>query len=385
MEHKLEDRKLDEKELGDVVACGTGVEREDTSGGEIVEPFNPSLIRVETKLLIIDTLLKRMRHGEIDLQPDFQRKAGIWTDNAQSRLIESILVRIPLPAFYMDATDDDHWLVVDGLQRLTALRRFVILKELQLEGLEFLTNFRNKTFDELPRNYQRRIEETQITVYLIEKGTPLNVKFNIFRRINTGGLPLSPQEIRHALNPGPVNAFLKCLAGSEAFGRATTYSVRDDRMGDREFVLRFLAFATIGYDNYTYQDDLDNFLNKAMVKLNEISEAERQDLKSRFFRTMDAAHKIFGRYAFRKQYQENGSRYPINKALFETWSVNLDRLTDEELGRVVDNREEIQRCFIKLMNNDKRFEAAVSVGTGDAKNVRQRFSEIEKLLRELLQ
>lgn len=363
---------------------GTGVEVEDTSGVEIIQPFNPALIRVETKLLIIDAVLKRISHKEIELAPDFQRKAGIWSPQAQSRLIESILIRIPLPAFYMDATDENKWLVVDGLQRLTTLRNFVLDKSLKLIGLEFLTEHDGKTFDDLPREYRRRIEETQVAVYLIEKGTPPEVKFNVFKRINTGGLPLSPQEIRHALNQGPATIFLKELAEESAFLKATSYSIKDDRMADREFVLRFMAFAITPYKNYSTREDLDTFLNKKMAELNEMSKLEYSVLKARFVRAMEAARKIFGNFAFRKQYEENSYRYPINKALFEAWSTSLDRLSDAELAAVVKSRDQVNCSFIRLMNNDREFESAISQGTGDLRKVHKRFSELEKILRGII-
>jgi len=256
----------------------TGIELEDLSGGEVItQPFDPALIRITTQPFNIDLLLRRIQQSALDLAPGFQRGAGIWTDEAQSRLIESLLIRIPIPAFYMDATDEDHWLVVDGLQRLTALRRFVSSKDLRLCGLEFLTVFTNHTFDQLPAKYQRRILETQVTIYLIQEGTPDNVKFNIFKRINTGGLPLSAQEIRHALNQGMVVDLLKRLAESKEFRRATAYGISDKRMADRECVLRFLAFTVTSYRMYR-GGDFDSFLNDAMANFNRMADSRINEL-----------------------------------------------------------------------------------------------------------
>ena len=158
---------------------------------EINQPFDPMKIRVDTRQITIDLVLKRIEYKELDLVPDFKREAGIWTNDAKSRLIESILIRIPLPAFYIDATDDDKWLVIDGFQRLTALKQFIIDKSLRLTGLEYLTELENKKYDELHRKYQRRIIETELTLFTIEPGTSLAIKYNIFRRINPGVLTRS--------------------------------------------------------------------------------------------------------------------------------------------------------------------------------------------------
>jgi hypothetical protein len=152
----------------DVEETSDGTEFEDTG---ISKPFNPTLINILSKQMSLDTLIKRMREGEVDLSPDFQR-AEVWKPTARSRLIESLLIRIPLPAFYMDATNEDKWLVVDGLQRLSTLRDFVIRNSLKLQDLEFLIQFHGFRYRDLPRNYQRRIEETQVTVYLIERELP---------------------------------------------------------------------------------------------------------------------------------------------------------------------------------------------------------------------
>lgn len=360
----------------------SGVEIEDTGADDtITEPFDPALIRVESKVYTLDLLLTRIREREIDLAPDFQR-ASIWTTAAQSRLVESVLLRIPLPAFYMDATNEDKWLVVDGLQRLTALKKFVLDGSLKLEGLEFLKQFQGKTYDELPRSYQRRIAETQVTVFLIEENTPPEVKFNIFKRINTGGLPLSAQEIRHALNQGPATQLLSELAKSDEFKRATGNSIRSDRMADREVVLRFIAFTIRPYTRYTTKD-FDGFLNDTMVSVNELSEAGLNEIRVKFFRAMNAAYSIFSDDAFRKRYDVSQRKLPFNKALFETWSVNLGRLDDRSLQTLIERKELVKNKFVELMNA-RPFDLSVTQSTGDIKQVMVRFSSIEQLLAEVL-
>lgn len=352
----------------------------------ITQPFDPELIRVETRPMTIDLLLQRIKYEELNLAPDFQRKGGIWNTRTKSRLIESILIRIPLPAFYMDATDEDQWIVIDGLQRLTTLKMFVNDTSLKLCDLEFLTDLNNKSFEELPRNLQRRIIETQVTVYLIEKGTPSEVKFNIFKRINTGGLPLSLQEIRHALNQGKSTKFLEKLAGLPEFGKATDGSVNSKRMADREFILRFLAFSIHPYDEYKAAE-FDSFLSDVMAEMNSMSEHELDALERKFSQAMIAAYEIFGNDAFRKRDQINASRKPVNKALFESWSVNLSKLNSEEIRILIERKDKLKKEFIQLMNNNEvepRFDLAISQGTGDTRKVKRRFSAIENLIQEVL-
>lgn len=351
----------------------------------IIEPFDPALIQVDTRPMTIDLVLSRIEHDELDLAPDFQRYAGIWTKVAKSRLIESILLRIPLPAFYMDATDEDRWLVIDGLQRLTTLKQFVFNRELTLKGLEFLTPLEGKTYEELPRHYQRRIRETLLTVYLIEKNTPPEVKFTIFRRINRGGLPLSPQELRHAMNPGKAPIFLAKLAEFPEFKQAT--GVRDwrkKRMIDREFVLRFLAFTLNHYKDY-HVKSLDIFLNQAMVDINQMDEAEMTGLEGKFRQAMVAAFALFDKYAFRKRDKGNiEKKNSLNKALFETWSFCLGQLNKTEIETLKNRRQYLVELFIHLMDSDENFQGAISQGTSTASKVRYRFNTIEQLIQDVL-
>jgi hypothetical protein len=291
------------------------------------------------------------------------------------------LIRIPLPAFYIDATDEDKWLVVDGLQRLSALKQFMSDKTLRLCGLEYLNNFEGKTYDEIERRYQRRIEETQVTVYLIEKGTPPEVKYNIFKRINTGGLPMSPQELRHALNPGKATKFLAKLATSNEFKQVTKLSnLRKMRMDDREFILGFLAFNITSYQDER-SEKRNLFLSKALYKVNNMSEYELQDIENNFKKAMVAAWEIFGKNAFRKISKHQTKMFPINKALFEVWSVNLSLLSDEQLDILKQHKEQLIEKFINYVDSDREFLISISQA---AEKIEYRFRIIEKIIQEVL-
>lgn len=356
----------------------------DTDDDKIVmdNPFNPKDIDIKTKTMSMDNIIKRLKENEIDLAPDFQRNMNLWDDEKQSRLIESLLIKFPLPAFYFDGSDDNKWLVVDGLQRLSAIKNFVVDQTLRLTGLEFLEKLNGHTFAELPRTFQRQIEEAEIISYVINPGTPEDVKFNIFKRINTGGLVLEPQEIRHALNQGIPARFVAELAQLEEFKRATGYVISSKRMLDREFVTRFISFYI--NDPNDYKPDLDTFMTKSMGQIKHLSEKERDEIKRNFSEAMKCVMAIFGKWAFRKVYDITEKRRPINKALFEVWSVMLARLNDSQRHAIINNHELVFERFIDLMNMDDFFVSSITSSTGDKSRIKYRFSEIENLLKESL-
>ena len=215
----------------------------DGIGQRIDHPFDLERIRISTKQIVIQQLVTRIRRDEIDLAPDFQRLRGIWKHDRKSRLIEFLLLRIPLPVF-VGSHKYDNWAVVDGLQRMSTIYDYVN-DSYSLVNMEYLDKLNGMKHKDLPRALQRRIGETQIVVNVIEPGTPGDVMFNIFRRINTGSMKLNGQEIRHALNPSPVREFLRNLADTSEFRAATDDSISKPRMADRDCVLRFLAFHMI--------------------------------------------------------------------------------------------------------------------------------------------
>ena len=353
------------------------------TGGEITRPFDPKKIDIQTKQMILEAIFRRLKNGEIDMQTGFQRRSDLWDATKQSRLIESILIRFPLPAFYFDGTDDDEWLVVDGLQRLSTFDKFIIQKKMRLQGLEYLNQFNGKNFDELPRDLQRRIEEHEITVYIINPGTPSEVKYNIFRRINTGGLVLEPAEIRHALNQGQAADFVQQLADSSEFKQATGDSISTERMLDRDFVTRFLAFYL--HEPSSYKGNLEDFLNTVMGELQAMAPAVLDKIQQDFKSAMKSASAIFGCHAFRKRHDlKEYRRKPVNKALFEVWAVLLAKLSANERAGLMTKKGQVQEAFVDACIGDAEFERSISTGTGERRNVAYRFAKIQSIIREAL-
>ena len=366
--------------------------QEDKTGSEKVseesspsEPFDPKKINIQTKPLLIDLIVKRLKvmPPEIDMNTFFQRKEGLWDDAEKSRLIESLMLKIPLPAFYFDATKDNKWLVVDGLQRLHTFKRFIINKDLVLNNLEYLTDFNGKNFDQLPRDMQRRIEETEITAFLILPGTPEEVKFNIFKRINTGGLVLSSQEIRHALNQGKPVQILDKISKTKIFKEKICPFLDIDRLIDKEYVLRFISFYNIDSNFSEYKPDMDNFLKNCMERLKKLEDKDVEVYEKKFESAVKRAINLFSKHAFRKISADGKKKSPLNKALFEVWTVSLSKLSEDDYNKLFQHKELLLEKYI-LTLTDNRFKNAVTFSTSNAENVIYRFKTIQKLIEEVI-
>ena len=333
--------------------------------------FVPALVDITSLTQNVSTLMERLFNEEIDLSPAFQRRSDLWDKEKQSRLIESLMLRIPIPSFYFDIVREGEWKVIDGLQRLTAFQNYLIgerkttesgesiLVKRKFEGLQYLQDFNGKTFDELPRQYIRRIKEAQVIIFGVQKGTPENVVYNIFERINTGGLKLEPQEIRNAMYHGKASELAKKLAEGKEFLDATLYAVKPKRMADQEYVIRFMAFTELDYQT-EYKDDIDHFLILTMKKINDYSDKDLKRIEKNFMKVMRYSKDIFEKNAFRKV-GDGGRRGPINKALFELFSVCFSELKEEQLDKIVNNRAEFLKRYGKLFQ-EKDFISALRSG-----------------------
>ncbi|HJH30247.1 MAG TPA: DUF262 domain-containing protein [Methanosarcinaceae archaeon] len=346
---------------------------------DLEEPFNPSQIDIQAVQSTLDTLIKRLSHEEIDLQPNFQREQNLWNPTFKSRLIESLLIRFPLPAFYFDASNEDKWQVVDGLQRLSIIKSFVVDKKMKLNNLEFLTQFNNKTFDDLPRNMQRRIDEAQVTMYLIKPGTPSNVKFSLFNRINTGGVKLNPQEIRHAIsqgvNDGQASKFLKEITETDIFQKVGRVSGK--RMLDKELVLRFMALKLTTYKDY--KAPMISLLNNAMEQLGYAEPEKLNSLRTDILKALNLSYDIFGDNAFRKSLVKDNKSKVLNRALFEGITVLFSKLSENDRQVLLENKKDFVESFKQLFE-DSKFYSSITISTTDSANVVYRFTEISTVI-----
>ena len=360
------------------------VEVEDVGNQVITKPYDPEKIRIDHQSINLGFLLEKLEYNEIDLMPDFQREGNLWSNIKKSQLIESILLGLPLPSFYFSVDPKTNkWQVVDGLQRLSTFKHFWIDKTLKLEGLEFLENYDKKTYNDLSRADLRKISGFKVNLYVIEKETPVEAKFLIFKRVNTGGLVLTPQEMRHALNQGIPANFVKELSLLASFKKATDNKISSKRQQDRDFVNRFIAFYLLGYEE-NYKGEVDTFLNEGMGELDKISEEKRNDVKIAFEAAMKTSFKIFGNDAFRKRYNINDGRKPISKSLYDSISVNIAWLTNDKRKVLERKKDKFIEKLIHKMNNDAKFLRAISTGTGQKSNVSKRFKTIEVLIKSVL-
>jgi len=346
------------------------------------KPLDPGKIRIVTKPFPLRQLLEMIDGGEVDLAPDFQRLDG-WSGVQRSLLVESVLVGIPLPAFYFHQAPTGTLHVVDGVQRLTTLHRFVKGQE-TLGELGYLKDLAGKTFDGLDTALRRRFQQTQLSVHVLEPQTPDEVKFDIFRRINTGGGPLSAQEIRHCVGGSGSRALLKRLTLLPSFAEATGGAFRSERrMTDREVALRFCAFR-LAFDEYRNFTSLDEFLLDFTRRLDGVhpqkpalSDAEVEQLVADFDRSMRSASTVFGAAAFRRYTRAAAQPGPLNRALFESWAVVL---ADHEPDVLAPRASAIAEAARALME-DAAYSDALGVRTGDPLRVALRFTRAREIVK----
>lgn len=361
----------------------TGVEFEEdvTASSEETDPWDPEKIRVHTKHYSLQQVVEMIDAGDIDIAPDLRRQA-VWKPRQRSGLIESLLLSIPLPSFYFNDDRTGQLQVVDGVQRLTTIFKFVTERAFRLSQMAYLPELEGMGYGDMAMPFRRRLANSQFVVHVIDPVTPYWAKFDIFRRINTGGPPLSAQEIRHRMSNTRSRQFLNELVSNESFITATHGSLRGHpRMADREVALRFVAFRQFDTDGYAKHRGFDEFLGYVTNCLDDLEYENLDALRADFIRGMTNCYSVFGEHAFRKWPLNATRKNQINRALFDSWGTVLADYDETEVQRAAPDLVDRARS---LMTNDIEFINSISGSTGDFGKVRIRFAKVRAVTDEVL-
>lgn len=336
--------------------------------------YSPDDIYVERRDFTISSIMEYIDEGDLEISPMFQRHF-IWDKKRQSKLIESILLGLPLPSIYMSQYKDGRLTVIDGLQRISTIRRFMN-DDLELSNMEYFPECNGKKYSELkgviPLLLFRKIRQTQLMCFVIDYRSPAMLKYDLFRRLNTGGKALNDQEVRNCLSRPHLQKLLWDMIVSPEFVQATNGSVKDTRMVAQECALRFIYF----YDQYSENDVIGQYdgymrdcLNTYVEKLNSLSANELEKYLESFKKSMKMAHKLFGEYTFRKVDLINRKKSAVNKSLMLVISVLLAHHFNEYDVKANNNNVNLVENMAELLESDNVLTKAITSSTADKSNI----------------
>ena len=327
----------------------------------------------------IESLYMKFTRQKLILQPDYQRKY-VMKPQVASRLIESILLDIPLPIVYFAEEEDGSWSVIDGQQRLTSIISFVQGKNLyddkpfKLTSLNVMTELNRKSFSDLSNEQQEKILNTAIRSFVIKKESNDDIKFEIFERLNTGSTPLNEDEIRNTVYRGKYMNLLKELEGNELFDKIVNKPNVKNRMLYKGMILRFFAFYEKTYLNY--KPSMKQFCNKHIKRFRNMDDEQISEYRQIFKDTISSIYSVFGENAFRRMMKEEGTnnyiwaKTRINMALYDIQMYSFSRYDKEQLIRHAD---EIRDRMYDLMINNPDFINAIEFKTSNTDMVNRRF------------
>ena len=315
----------------------------------------------------------------IILDSDFQRE-DIWRRENKAELVESVLMGLPLPIFYFNQDKYGNLIVVDGRQRLTAMFSYMD-DDYRLNNLKILPGLNDKKFSGLSPVQKTQIEDFQIQAHVIMPPTPDRIKFDIFDRVNRGGMRLNRQEMRNALYQGEATRLIKRLAESKAFSVATGKAfTHEKRMKDKYILTRFITFylyqrKKLKGENgaaYVYRDDIDEFLGIGMDTLNYMDPSEIFKIEAMVLECLQKSYYYLGEDGFRLSGGER--RSPINMNVFETvMSVMLYLPVEQE-----ESKERVRDAVHKLIDANE-FRENIGNHRDSALRLKWRLEQAERI------
>jgi uncharacterized protein with ParB-like and HNH nuclease domain len=342
----------------------------------------------------LETLVKKIEKKIIQLDPGYQRRHR-WDVETSSRLIESLILNIPIPTIYLSLdfdvdteTEDSRYSIIDGQQRLTAIYDFFINKY-QLQGLKSLEALNGFCYQDLPPFLIRRLEERTIKCLRIDSTIDSKVKIDIFERLNSGSIKLESQELRNAVYMGPFNERCKKLSTDVNFRKLIQISARNvntspkvQKMEDVELVLRFYALIGDKYKLFKKSKDyrFKDFLSDELKKGNRMSAKELNKFEDCFLKTIKIILKFFGPQAFAKYKFENDElrlQSKFNAAVYDSLAIAA---YSEIISKNKKMKEEMKEKFITLFKRDKFYDS-LSGSILDSTKLTYRIDEARKVFR----
>jgi uncharacterized protein with ParB-like and HNH nuclease domain len=311
--------------------------------------------------------------GEIILDPEYQRNY-VWDNKKASLLVESILLNVPIPVIYVAEDADSKWNVVDGLQRLYSLKRF-FANEFKLRGLEVLNDLNGSQYSTFNPKAARILRNGILRIILIFKESHPEIKYEIFMRLNRGAIKLKEQELRNCLYRGVLNVLLKELKTNPLFLQILGLKKPHKRMDDEELILRYLML----FENYNpnvgevknYTGKIKSSLNKFMELRRNVDETTVAAYRTNFTSTVEKVYEVFGQNAFRKVINDGSFENRPNRAIMDFIMASFTARPKELLS---EKKAEIVKLLQRLPTTDANFDASISFGTSDKKQLEYRLN-----------
>ena len=317
--------------------------------------------------LAIENLVGQVRGNTIFLRPlssrpRFQR-GYVWTDALASRLVESILLNVPIPPCYLSQNEEFELDVIDGQQRIYSLFRFVE-NQFRLKDLKVLVELNGMRFFELSSKLQRQLTTHTLRCVLITNQSHPEIKFDVFERLNSNTVPLSAQELRNCIFRGALNDLLGELAAEPTWLAVMNKKSPDKRLRDEELILRFFAFHTLGVQSY--RTPLKNWLNDAADRGRRLSGADVARLKGVW---LDALANVLELFDPSEAFRREGSK-AINRALFDLTMFTVSRTTSKECATA---RTPFRSAYSTLLSSNDEFQDLIGRAVDHTKRTERRF------------
>ena len=353
--------------------------------GEYEIPINERKVIVDKTDPDIDDICRRIDKGKLIARADFQRNY-VWESKPEikSKLIESVLLNIPIPVIYTAQIEEEKEEVIDGQQRILTFYGFKNNK-FPLNRLSILKELNGKKFQDLSEDLQDKILNRGLSVIRILKESQKDIKFEIFQRLNRGSVKLNEQELRNCIYRGNFNDLLKILVKNPDFLRLQGLKEFHKRMVDVERILRFFAFCDKGERNY--KSPSKQFLNNYIESKRHLNEKEIEEKKILFKKCVELCQQVFGDLAFRRYYfgdsdsKEGYKDSKINEGILD---IQLYGFFEYDKRDILGKEQVIKDAFIDLVAGNKEFIETIEIGTYSTNQVKKRTEMWFRILRDII-